>query len=159
MYFSADNGINGHELWRTDGTEEGTVLLFDLNKGSASSDPDHFTSYQNDLYFAANDGVQGSELWRLLSDNVVSTAETGIAEILIFPNPATDRLTIRKTEENKNLQIRLHDANGRTVINSTLLRDASTDFNVSHLSAGLYLLEIVEEGTAKKYAKKIVIVR
>ena len=159
LYFSSDDGVHGQELWRSDGTDQGTIMLPDLNKGSASSEPEFFTPYRKDLYFSADDGIHGRELWRLLSDNVVSTSETEIAEMLIFPNPATDKLTIRKTEENKNLQIRLHDAQGRTVINSTLLRDASTDFNVSHLSTGLYLLEIVEEGTARKYTKKIVVVR
>ena len=31
IYFSADNGINGRELWKTDGTVAGTQMVLDLN--------------------------------------------------------------------------------------------------------------------------------
>jgi ELWxxDGT repeat protein len=35
--FTADNGINGRELWITDGTAEGTRLLLDINPGAGGS--------------------------------------------------------------------------------------------------------------------------
>ena len=31
LVFSADNGISGTELWKTDGTEIGTLLISDIN--------------------------------------------------------------------------------------------------------------------------------
>src|SRR6266511_2232803 len=31
--FTASDGLNGQELWKTDGTEAGTVLLKDINSG------------------------------------------------------------------------------------------------------------------------------
>ena len=39
ILFSADNGINGQELWITDGTKDGTRLLKDIRNGSDSSNP------------------------------------------------------------------------------------------------------------------------
>ncbi|MFB8790888.1 MAG: ELWxxDGT repeat protein [Potamolinea sp.] len=39
LYFTASNGTNGIELWKTDGTASGTVFVADINPGSASSYP------------------------------------------------------------------------------------------------------------------------
>src|SRR5690606_24298129 len=62
LFFAADDGSTGTELWVSDGTEAGTVLLKDLNP-SGSSDPKEFTQYNGKLYFSADDGTNGPELW------------------------------------------------------------------------------------------------
>jgi len=61
-YFSAQNSL-GTELWKTDGTPEGTQLVKDIWPGVESSNPSNFIVFNNLLYFSANDGVNGSELW------------------------------------------------------------------------------------------------
>src|SRR5262249_41415629 len=43
-YFTSDDGVNGVELWKTDGTAAGTVLVKDINPGSASSNPSSLTN-------------------------------------------------------------------------------------------------------------------
>src|SRR5512133_2755343 len=43
IIFVANDGVNGVELWKSDGTPEGTVLLQDINPGSSSSAPDSLT--------------------------------------------------------------------------------------------------------------------
>ena len=63
LYFRADNGINGYELWKTDGTDQGTVLVKDIYTGSGSSAPSNLTVFNGSLYFSARDG-NGIELWK-----------------------------------------------------------------------------------------------
>lgn len=71
VYFAADDGISGWELWRTDGVS--AELFVDANPGPGHAGdarqtpghgPDKLTATQDYLYFTAYDGVAGNELWR-----------------------------------------------------------------------------------------------
>src|SRR5262245_29124839 len=53
VFFSADNGVNGRELWKSDGTAAGTVMVKDINLGSASSAPRYLTNVSGTLFFNA----------------------------------------------------------------------------------------------------------
>ena len=63
-YFAANDNKNGVELWQSDGTANGTILLKDINVGTASSDPENFIEYNGALYFTANTADHGEELWK-----------------------------------------------------------------------------------------------
>jgi len=63
LFFSANNGTNGNELWKTDGTEAGTVLVKDINL-SGNSDPQNIENINGIVYFSADDGLYGNELWK-----------------------------------------------------------------------------------------------
>ena len=69
LYFAADDGVNGRELWKSDGTAAGTTLVKDIYTGSSfgfpnGSFPTNLTAVGNTLYFRAYDEVNGSELWK-----------------------------------------------------------------------------------------------
>ncbi|XXF81421.1 hypothetical protein P2318_17195 [Myxococcaceae bacterium GXIMD 01537] len=65
LYFSADEpGTTGTELWTSDGTPAGTVLVKDIRPGVEGSGPDGLTVVGERLYFSADDGEHGRELWR-----------------------------------------------------------------------------------------------
>ena len=64
LFFSA-GADTGTELWRSDGTVAGTVLVADINPGSASAAPGGLTAVNGTLYFSADDGVHGREMWTL----------------------------------------------------------------------------------------------
>src|SRR5262249_30836050 len=57
------DSVNGRELWQSDGTDIGTVMVQDIYPGSAGSNPSSLTAMNNKLYFAATDPVHGRELW------------------------------------------------------------------------------------------------
>ena len=61
-YFSAGDGVNGRELWITDGTPEGTRMVKNINP-SGDSNPGSLTLISSVLYFSADDGIHGRELW------------------------------------------------------------------------------------------------
>jgi len=64
LYFSADDGISGTELWRSDGTQAGTERVFDLYPGTPSSNPLYLTIHNNSLFFKAT-GTTDEDLWKL----------------------------------------------------------------------------------------------
>ena len=59
-----DETRSGHELWRTDGTVEGTTRMEDINPGEKSSSPSDMASFGSYLCFAATSFEHGRELWR-----------------------------------------------------------------------------------------------
>jgi ELWxxDGT repeat protein len=65
VFFPADDGRHGFEIWTSDGTEPGTRLVHDLNPLAGSSDPRDLFATDDFLAFIADDGISGSDLWTL----------------------------------------------------------------------------------------------
>ncbi len=64
LFFTANDGLGGRELWKSDGTETGTSRVKDIRTGLNGSDPSLLENIGGSLYFAANDGQSGRELWK-----------------------------------------------------------------------------------------------
>jgi ELWxxDGT repeat protein len=64
LFFLANDGSHGYELWRSDGTPAGTVLVKDINPGAASSLPAFFADVDGTLFFIATTPAMGFELWK-----------------------------------------------------------------------------------------------
>lgn len=64
LYFSANDGSTGYELWKSDGSDVGTVQIRDILPGPSSSLPSFLTNMNGTLFFSANDGTNGTELWK-----------------------------------------------------------------------------------------------
>lgn len=79
LYFQANNGTVGIELWKTDGTAAGTQLVHDINPALASSSPEAFDIWGDKVAFIATaDG--GRTVWT--SDGTAAgTMSTGFAPL------------------------------------------------------------------------------
>lgn len=72
LFFSANNGTHGFELWKSDGTNSGTVMVKDLTLGSAGTpNMRDFIAINGKLFFTCK---TGRELW--ISDGTVSGTDT-----------------------------------------------------------------------------------
>jgi len=63
-YFRATEPAVGAELWKTDGTAAGTVLVKDLTPGPDDSYFNTLTLAGGTLYFTMQDASHGTELWK-----------------------------------------------------------------------------------------------
>ena len=67
LFFNADDGINGSELWATDGTAAGTNIVINLRPDGggifSSGAPFNFITFNNKIYFTASDDTHGAELF------------------------------------------------------------------------------------------------
>ena len=95
VYFSADNGSIGSELWRSDGTKNGTTLVMDINSGSTGSAITNMVKMNNAIYFTANNGFSsnGTELWmsdgtttQMVKDINSGTGSSSPSELYVFDN-------------------------------------------------------------------------
>ena len=84
VYFAGTRAAEGTELWKSDGSALGTVLVSDLRPGPDSSAPVNLTNIGGTLYLGAN----GSELWK--SDGTAA----GTTRVWDFRDPSSPSWTL-----------------------------------------------------------------
>jgi len=94
VYFTANNGINGRELWVTDGTVGGAEMVLDLNSGTTGSNPENLTVYNNALYFTATHPTLGTEIFKMnttqnitLLKNIANSSNSSLpTDLIVYDN-------------------------------------------------------------------------
>lgn len=84
LYFRADDGVHGEELWQYDPAAAGgmgaAVLMADIRSGSEASGLQDLVPLDGLLYFVADDGVYGRELWRF---DPAASNDAGAASLVV----------------------------------------------------------------------------
>ncbi len=86
LFFLANNGENGMEIWKSNGTSTGTTLLKDFKIGSTSASYRHFMKSGTDLYFIVNDDTYGYQLWKTDGTQVGTLRINGLPSNESFEN-------------------------------------------------------------------------
>ena len=88
--------------------------------------------------------------------HILNTAYFSADKFNLYPNPATNVVTINNTENMLVNQVVVYDTTGKQISTQNFNAQATIQLNVEHLASGTYMLHITtHEGTAvKKLVKK-----
>ena len=159
LYFSA-SGPAGEEVYGVQLRDESVHLVADINPGTGGSYPMNFLEEDSTLYVVALPARgEAPQLFRL-SQGVLSPvkeASLPAGHLALFPNPATDWVTLQPEAGESLSRIRLYDGSGR------LLRDERTDTDsytlpLHGLNSGRYVT-VVQYSSGRQRAASLVIVR
>jgi hypothetical protein len=125
----------------TDGFIEGDQILFKIFKTITNERFLLQASWNNKLpehngVFVTN-GISSVTGFKLSPTGIFTSDQPGIQ---VFPNPATDQITILQTS-GPEAELSIHNIYGVEVLSKTI-NNASTDVNISMLPPGTYLIKI-----------------
>ncbi|GAB3204486.1 hypothetical protein GCM10027293_38660 [Pontibacter aydingkolensis] len=88
-YFDASDGVHGSELWRSDGTPEGTFLVKDIMPGNGSSQVKDFVEMGGMLYFSALDSEGRRNIWRTDGSAIGTVKVTSFKTASVYSSRVT----------------------------------------------------------------------
>lgn len=122
--------------------------------GSPVVDAAHPTLSATTDYAAANRvGISDIGAYEVASVPTGIAADTKADGILVYPNPAQDRLNVQVADEQTTIY--LYDSAGKRVYENHSLGIQTTTIETAHLPRGLYLL--VQQSKAMTRSKKVVL--
>ena len=89
-----------------------------------------------------------------VDEAVLSTASLENEQITMYPNPATDIISLRFDDLSK-LKVTIYDVIGREIL-SKLLEKSNKNIDISSLGSGTYIVQITNENN-EKITKKLII--
>ncbi|MCB0847546.1 MAG: T9SS type A sorting domain-containing protein, partial [Bacteroidetes bacterium] len=154
LFLSANDNVHGQEIYKSDGTTQGTELLYDFNPGTMPFNPGEFTAIKNQLFFTGYDGSLGFQLYKLDWSSMVSIEDelenwAVNHQFHFYPNPATERINLEANwEVNHSYQVSLLDMTGKTIYSekiSPMIGQSNYSIQLPDLVQGYYLMTILED--------------
>lgn len=152
LFFSAFSTLFGNELFMLDENEVVTMVA-DINPGTGDSDPGFVVEYNGYIYFRARFGNTTNTLrtYRIALNSLgTNNTISGSFDVKIYPNPTSDYFTI---ESDVDVSVEVYSLLGQKQ-NTIPLH--SNQFDISHLSNGIYLMKILDENSNTITTKKII---
>ena len=125
-------------------------VVIDSNKGSLRVHPDSTTKYVMALDVCGHITYDTVVVW--FGNVGISNLQTELEDVLIYPNPTSDILSI---EHAGGCHLAISDMVGRQISYIANLTNKEV-LNINYLSKGIYTLQVIDNITGIRIARKIV---
>jgi ELWxxDGT repeat protein len=154
LYYSAVDGQNiagtNFELWRSDGTTEGTMQLNEIFPGVNGSDPQNFFGFNGNLYFSAKDDVHGQELWTIKMTEITSAPLVILKKTSVsqpYPNPISNNTVVEiSLEHDSDISYEISDVSGRIITSTNskkyIAGHHQINIDMKNRQSGMYFLNV-----------------
>lgn len=141
IHTSSGNGQNSWSFkWTSPSSEQGKITFY----GASVSGNGNFSNSGDQVFLGKSNSVPS------LSVDALSKLE-----FEMFPNPSSDNVFIRFSDNEENAMVTFYDYSGKKVYNQQVTRN-NTKINVSNLSSGVYFVKVISDGKTglKKFIKQ-----
>ncbi|HQF27801.1 MAG TPA: T9SS type A sorting domain-containing protein [Bacteroidia bacterium] len=154
MFFVASaDGVN-YELWKSDGTSNGTNQLTVVN--ATNQYLGQWSQVGARHTFSLLNAIVGRELYTINTITDLQPIKQPDIVAAVRPNPTTRTLTLSISEDEKFEEVLIFDLQGKLLINESIFLKGFSegDINIESLNPGLYLLKMTTQ-SGKGVTKKI----
>ncbi|MDT0294601.1 ELWxxDGT repeat protein [Mesonia ostreae] len=142
LYFTADDGSNGRQLWVSDGTTSGTQVIAPTI--APNSDPIPNATFEHavvagTLYYTADYDGNGIKLYKRTTNNL-NVNTPGESDFVVYPNPVQDVLHLETTAHNIQ-KVELLSITGQHL----QTWEGESEINISQFTAGSYFVKITTD--------------
>lgn len=149
LYFAGNDGVNGRELWQTDGTTAGTHMVEQVGvypDSAAGSKLEYIYVESNNVWLNMSNGKTGNELYLYKATPQSVATTVGTTDIFsIYPNPADGNFTVEISDNSfVNGLLQVYDITGREIYNQSIARnERHVAVGLGDVPAGVYQVKVM----------------
>ena len=102
-------------------------------------------------------GCLGDNCGEVVITDVVEQESEEISKLAVYPNPASDLLTLDHLDASSNYTYMIIDGSGEKYQQGAVNKSSSDSLDISFLNSGLYFLVISKDGSADSFKYKFVV--